>query len=120
MRGCRCAMSIRAARKSFPSLSSSALRCRAVRAGHVSRRRNMIRITAAMISATRVNAVGQEMRCDLAGFDIRRWTLGDKRSLLRALIEQERGHEQEQEERTRLSSPKKLLQASTAVTVRQK
>jgi len=55
-------MSMKAARKSLPSLSSSALLCRAVRAGQLSRRKKMINTTATMNSAISVKASGQEIR----------------------------------------------------------
>ena len=54
------------------------------------------------MNAISVNATGQEIRPEIADFDIERWAFAQ------AVIEQEQGHEQEQEqeERSRLSSAK--------------
>src|SRR5215468_9974014 len=68
-------MSINAARRFFPRRSSSAVLCRAVRAGQVSKRKKMTRIVAAITSATSVSAIGHAMRYGFADFDIRRWAL---------------------------------------------
>src|SRR6266540_2026550 len=109
MRGCRCAMSMKAERKSLPSLSSSRALCRAVRAGQVSTRKKMTKATTAMISAMSANAAGQSTCPDLADFDIGvgRWALSVERfSFAQAVIEQEHGHRQEQEERGQTSSAK--------------
>ena len=57
-----------------------------------------------MESATKVNASGQEMRPDLADFDIERWTLGV--CFAEALIEHEQKHEQEHEEGAEFPSKK--------------
>jgi hypothetical protein len=65
MRGCKCAMSIKALRKSLPSFSSSAVLCCAVRAGQVSMRQKITVTTIATMMAIKVNASGQEMRPDL-------------------------------------------------------
>ena len=51
--------------------------------------------------AIKVNASGQEMRPEIAGFDIERWRLGV--GFAHALIEHEQGQEKEAEFR-----PKKL------------
>src|SRR5436190_15737243 len=102
MRGCKCAMSIKALRKSLPSFSSSAVLCCAVRAGQVSMRQKMIRTTMAISSATSVKATGHEIRPEITDFDIERWMLGV--SFAQALIEQEQ--EQEQEDRERISPQK--------------
>ena len=97
IRGCKCAMSMKAARRFLPSLSSSAVLCRAVRAGQLSKRKKMTRIVVAMISATNVNAIGHATRCGFADFDIGRSTFGVERFCSYA-IEQEQDREQEQEE----------------------
>jgi hypothetical protein len=65
MRGCKCAMSIKAARKSLPSFSSWAVLCCAVRAGQVSMRQKMTTTAMAMMNAIKAIASGQEMRPDL-------------------------------------------------------
>src|SRR5436190_18915324 len=69
MRGCKCAISTKAARKSLPSRSSSVVLCFVARAGHVSRRTNTTTITIAAKSAISVNASGHDTR---ARFD-REW-----------------------------------------------
>src|SRR5215469_2505632 len=97
MRGCKCAMSMKAARRFLPSLSSSAVLCRAVRAGQLSKRKKMTRIVVAMISVTNVNAIGHAMRCGFADFDTGPSTFGVERFCSNA-IEQEQDHQQEQEE----------------------
>jgi len=81
----------------LPSLSSSAVLCRAVRAGQLSKRKKMTRIVVAMISATNVNAIGRATRCGFADFDMERSTFGVERFCSDA-IEQEQDHQQEQEE----------------------
>src|SRR5947207_11226450 len=58
--------------QSLPNFSSSAVLCRAVRAGQVSRRTKMITTTTAMMSAISANAVGQEIRPESADLDIER------------------------------------------------
>src|SRR6266478_1981510 len=103
MRGCRFAMSMKAARRSFHNRSSSAVLSRAVRAGQVSRR---TKITMIIVATMSVNAIGHVTRPEFADFNIRRWTLCVER-FFQALIEQEHDHEQEQEERGRRLSPKK-------------
>src|SRR6266446_3556922 len=103
MRGCRFAMSMKAARRSFPNRSSSAVLSRAVRAGQVSRR---TKITMIIVATMSVNAVGHVTRPEFADFNIGRWTLCVER-FFQALIEQEHDHEQEQEERGRRLSAKK-------------
>jgi hypothetical protein len=55
--------------------------CRAIRAGQVSMRKKMIRITIATMNAISVNATGQEIRPEIADFDIERWTLSVGRLL---------------------------------------
>ena len=75
IRGCKCAMSMKAARRFLPSLSSSAVLCRAVRAGQLSKRKKMIKIVIAMVSAKSVNAIGHATRYGLADFDMGRSTL---------------------------------------------
>src|SRR5437868_11056977 len=116
MRGCKCAMSTKALRKSLPSCSSSAVLCCAVRAGQVSMRQKMITTTMAISSATSVKATGHEIRPEFRDFDIERWTLNVGRLFAQALIEHEHPpssiygaageHEQEQEERERISLKK--------------
>src|SRR6266576_2811215 len=101
MRGCRFAMSMKAARRSFPNRSSSAVLSRAVRAGQVSRR---TKITMIIVATMSVNAVGHVTRPEFADFNIGRWTLCVER-FFQALIEQE--HDHEQEERGRRLSAKK-------------
>jgi hypothetical protein len=64
-----------AARRFLPSLSSSAVLCRAVRAGQLSKRKKMIRIVVPMMSATSVNATGHATRYGFADFDIGRSAL---------------------------------------------
>jgi hypothetical protein len=100
-------MSTNAARRFLPSLSSSAVLCRAVRAGQLSKRKKMIKIVIPMVSATRVNAIGHATRYGFADFDIGRWTFGVERFRSDA-TEQEQDHEQEQEESGKRLSPKKL------------
>ena len=73
--GCKCVISINAARRFLPRRSSSAVLCRAVRAGQVSKRKKMIRIVAPIMSAISVSAIGHAMRHRLADFDIRGWAL---------------------------------------------
>src|SRR5438477_13034770 len=63
-------MSMNAERKFLPSLSSSAVLCRAVRAGQLSKRKEMTTTTIAEISAIRANAIGHATRCGFADFDI--------------------------------------------------
>jgi hypothetical protein len=75
-------MSMKAARKSLPTLSSSTVLCRAVRAGQVSTRKKMMTTAIARINAISVNASGQEIRAEISDFDIERWTLGVGRFLL--------------------------------------
>src|SRR5690349_8426241 len=104
MRGCKCAMSIKASRKSSPTFSSCSVLCCAVRAGQVSTRQKIITMTAAMKSAIKMNASGQEMPPDLADFAIERWMLGV--CFAEALIEHEQEHEQEHEERAKFPSKK--------------
>src|SRR5262245_5947292 len=65
-------MSMNAARRFLPSLSSSAVLCRAVRAGQLSKRKKMIKIVAPIISATTASAIGHATRYGLADFDIGR------------------------------------------------
>src|SRR5262245_11114955 len=72
-------MSTNAARKFLPSLSSSAVLCRAVRAGQLSKRKKMIKLVVPIISATIVSAIGHAMRDPFADFDIGRSTLGVER-----------------------------------------
>src|SRR5438477_3682333 len=64
-------MSTNAERRLLPSLSSSAVLCRAVRAGQLSKRKKMTTTTIAKISAIRANAIGHATRCGFAEFDIR-------------------------------------------------
>src|SRR5262245_20680856 len=90
-------MSINAARRFLPRRSSSAVLCRAVRAGKVSKRKKMIRIVAPIMSASSVSAIGHAMRYRFADFDIKGWPL----SVSVHAIEQEQGDEQE-ESRERL------------------
>src|SRR5215831_9151554 len=85
-------MSINAARRFFPRRSSSAVLCRAVRAGQVSKRKKMIRIVAPITSATSVSAIGHAIRYWFADFDIKGWPL----SVSVDAIEQEQDHEQEE------------------------
>src|SRR5207249_2226387 len=68
MRGCKCAMSMKAARKSFPSRSSSAVLCFAVRAGQLSKRRKTTTTTDATTSAIKAKAIGHENRASPADF----------------------------------------------------
>ncbi|PYI73339.1 MAG: hypothetical protein DMF02_01215 [Verrucomicrobia bacterium] len=75
MRGCRFAMSMKAARRSFPNRSSSAVLSRAVRAGQLSRRTKITMTIVATMSATSVNAVGHVTRAGVADFNIGRWML---------------------------------------------
>jgi len=100
-------MSTNAARKFLPSRSSSAVLCRAVRAGQLSKRKKMIKIVVPIISATIVSAIGHAMRDPFADFDIGRSTLGVERFCSDG-IEQEQDHEQEQEESGERLCPKKL------------
>src|SRR6266478_7071339 len=102
MRGCRFAMSMKAARRSFHNRSSSAVLSRAVRAGQVSRR---TKITMIIVATMSVNAIGHVTRPEFADFNIGRWTLCVER-FFQALIEQE--HDHEQEERGRRLSAKKV------------
>src|SRR5215471_15263984 len=97
IRGCKCAMSINAARRFFPSLSSSAVLCRAVRPGQLSKRKKMIKIVVPILSATSVSAIGHAMRYRFSDFDIGRSTLGAERFCSEA-IEQAQDHGQEQEQ----------------------
>src|SRR5881396_4445068 len=94
-------MSMKAARKSLLSLSSSTVLCLAVRAGHVSTRKKMMMTVIARINAISVNANGQETRPEIRDVNIKRWALGVL--FPNAVIEQEHDHEQEQEERGRFS-----------------
>src|SRR5207248_6105373 len=105
MRGCKCAMSTKALRKSLPSVSSSAVLCCAVRAGQVSIRQKMITTTMAIDSATNVKASGHEIRPEITDFGIGRWSLSV--CFTEALIEHEHEREQEQEEPADFA-PKKL------------
>src|SRR5437016_2808023 len=89
-------MSMKAARKSLPSFSSSAVLCCAVRVGQVSIRQKMITTTMAIDSATNVKATGHEIRPEITDFDIGRCTLSV--CFTEALIEHDHEHEQEQEE----------------------
>src|SRR5437762_10253868 len=59
-------MSMKAARRSLPNFSSSALPCFAVRDGQVSMRKKITTVTIATINAISVKASGQETRakCD--------------------------------------------------------
>src|SRR4030095_17098462 len=84
-------MSMNAARIVLPSLSSSAVLCRAVRAGQLSKRKKMISIVVPMMSATSVNAIGHATRYGFADFDIGRSTLTVlfRRNRARANHEQE-------------------------------
>src|SRR5262249_7751823 len=107
IRGCKCAMSMKAARRFLPSLSNSAVLCCAVRAGQLSKRKKMTTIVVAMISATNINAIGHATRCRFADFNIGRSSFGVEGFCSRA-IEQEQDHEQEQEESGERLSPKKL------------
>jgi hypothetical protein len=68
-------MSTNAARRFLPSLSSSAVLCRAVRAGQLSKRKKMIKIVIAMVRAKSVNAIGHATRYGFADFDIGRSAL---------------------------------------------
>jgi hypothetical protein len=79
----------------LPSLSSSAVLCRAVRAGQLSKRKKMIEIVIAMVSATSVNAIGHATRCGFADFDIGRSALAFvfRRNRARADHEQEESGE---------------------------
>src|SRR5262245_49922179 len=85
-------MSINAARRFLPRRSSSAVLCRAVRAGQVSKRKKMIRIVAPIMSAKSVSAIGHTIRYRFADFDIKGWPL----SVSVHAIEQEQDHEQEE------------------------
>jgi hypothetical protein len=49
--------------------------CRAVRAGQLSKRKKMIKIVIAMVSAKSVNAIGHATRYGFADFDIGRSAL---------------------------------------------
>jgi hypothetical protein len=100
-------MSTNAERRSLPSLSSSDVLCRAVRAGQLSKRKKMIKIVVATVSATSVNATGHATRYWFADFDIGRSTFRVDRFCSDA-IEQEQDHEQEQEESRERLCPKKL------------
>src|SRR5262245_37208767 len=100
-------MSMNAARRLLPSLSNSAVLCRAVRAGQPSKRKTMTRIVVAMISATSVNAIGHATRCGFADFDIGRSMFGVG-SFCSDAIEQEQDHEQEQEQSSERFVPKNL------------
>src|SRR4029077_3611809 len=82
MRGCKRATSMNEERISFPSLSTSAVLCLAVRAGQLSRRKKMINTTAAMNSAISVKASGQDIRLATADFDIGRWAFSVGQTLL--------------------------------------
>src|SRR5215472_16139830 len=107
MRGCKCAISTKAVPKFFPSFSSSAALCRAVRSGQLSKRTKMITIVIATMRATTVNAIGHETRCDFAEFDIGCLTLSVSVSSQPA-IEQEHDRQQEQKETGRRFACKKL------------
>src|SRR5262249_51641641 len=72
-------MSTNAARRFLPSLSNSAVLCRAVRAGHVSMRQKMSATRAAAINAISVHTSGQDIRPEFADFDIERWALSVRR-----------------------------------------
>src|SRR3954454_22958721 len=79
-------MSTKAERRFLPSLSSSAVLCRAVRAGQLSKRKKTTRMVVAMISATSVNAIGHATRCGIPNLDIGRSALS---TLCSDAIEQE-------------------------------
>jgi hypothetical protein len=66
---------MKAARTLLPSLSNSAVLCRAVRAGQLSKRKRMIRTTIPRMRAISVNASGHATRCWFADFDIVRSAL---------------------------------------------
>src|SRR5260370_9888902 len=68
-------MSTNAARRFLPSLSSSAVLCRAVRAGQLSKRKKMMKIVIAIVRAISVNAIGHATRYGFADFDIGRSAL---------------------------------------------
>src|SRR2546423_2533311 len=81
MRGCKCAMSMKAERKSLPRRSKSSVPWPMVRAGQVSKRQKMKMPAAARINMTNVSATGQEERPPVSEFDIGCWTLGVERFL---------------------------------------
>src|SRR5689334_20008886 len=68
-------MSINAERKFLPSRSSSAVLCRPVRAGQLSKRQKIIRTTNARMTAISVHAIGHATRYGFADFDIGRSAL---------------------------------------------
>src|SRR5438874_2461951 len=95
-------MSTNAERRLLPSLSSSAVICRAVRAGQLSKRKKMTTTTIAKISAIRANAIGHATRCGFAEFDI-------GNSAFSLLFTRNRARaDHEQEESGQGSAPKKL------------
>jgi len=83
IRGCKCAMSMKAARTSRPNFSSPAVLWAAVRAGQLSTRRKIIRVIAARMSTTSVTAIGQANRPRTAAFEIECWTFSVGRFLFR-------------------------------------
>src|SRR5262249_34198671 len=93
--------------KFLPSLSSSAVLCRAVRAGQLSSRKKMTMVVIAKMRATIVSAIGHETRRDFAEFDIGCLTLSVSVSSQPA-IEQEHDRQQEQKETGRRLACKKL------------
>src|SRR4029077_19629180 len=68
-------MSSNGVRRSFQSLSSSAVLCRAVRAGQLSKRKKMTKIVIAIVRAISVNAIGHATRYGFVDFDIGRCAL---------------------------------------------
>src|ERR1700730_6102402 len=70
IRGSKCPILIKAERKSRPRRSRSAVPWVSVRAGQLSNRRKIITTTAATMSATSVNATGQEIRPRVRNFEI--------------------------------------------------
>src|SRR5215472_6311688 len=86
-------MSMNAARRLLPSLSSSAVLWRAVRDGQLSKRKKMIRRTIPIMRAITAKASGHVIRCGFLDFDI--WTFGVESDCSDA-IEQEQDHEQEE------------------------
>src|SRR5947208_8223145 len=70
MRGCKCAMSTKAAPKFLPNFSSATVLCCAVRAGQLSSRKKITTMVIATMRATTMAAIDHETRCGFAEFDI--------------------------------------------------